>query len=182
MHTLGLVPSCGGEGGERVPGFTLFVHGPNCSKRQISDVILYQYSFCAGQLSCDQQSGNQLRQGLNLMRRAVGSSNWHATTCLEPTLLRGRQTLAATVDAYLTLPPTPNSHDRTAVVVFSRQTLAYDDEGSSDSEQVPIRRLSLQRERKRTKKTVRSISYEEKRKKSNVGMFSVVPYILDTVI
>ena len=27
-----------------------------------------------------------------------------------------------------------NSHDRTAVEVFSRQTLAYDDEGSSDSE------------------------------------------------
>ena len=66
VHTLGLIPSCGGEGGERVPGFTLFVHGPNCSKRQISDIILYQYSFCAGQLSCDQQLENQLCQGLEI--------------------------------------------------------------------------------------------------------------------
>ena len=36
-------------------------------------------------------------------------------------LLRGGRTLAATVDAYLTLPPTLNSHDRTVVVIFSIQ-------------------------------------------------------------
>ena len=47
--------------------------------------------------------------------------NTNFSTCL---LLRGGRTLAATVDAYITLPPTLNSHDRTAVVIFSTETLA----------------------------------------------------------